>query len=202
MIAALYIDPRGPYMRMARVLPYALSENQLLPGFGGADARAYDGPFPVVAHPPCGPWSSLRRLYKGTTADRACAIRAVEQVRRFGGVLEHPGTSLLWDEVIEPLRSVEPYFRDEYTVKVDQCEWGHPARKPTKLFLVGVPRSALEVPPFPGRKPTHWCSGSRKNKGGGSVPAGIKVCSAEQRRRTPTLFAEYLVRLASAVRTG
>ena len=61
-----------------------------------------------------------------------------------------------------------------------------------------VPRSALEAPPFPGREPTHWLSGSRgkSSRTGNPVPPGIKVCSAAQRRRTPPLFAEYLVRLA------
>ena len=61
---------------------------------------------------------------------------------------------------------------------------------------------ALEAPPFPDREPTHWCSGMRPHarKGrGGFAPEGIKIASAEQRRRTPPLFAQYLVRLARAV---
>jgi hypothetical protein len=39
-----------------------------------------------------------------------------------------------------------------------------------------------------GGTPTHWVSGGRNpnRKGsGGLVPPGVKVCSAEQRRRTP-----------------
>jgi hypothetical protein len=195
-VAALYVDPRGPYPKMADV--DAWDETR--------DARAYDGPRSVVAHPPCGPWGRLRHLYKGLELD--CALLAVEQVRKFGGVLEHPAGSKLWDYY--SLQKPHGFLSDGshaqsaadayggYTIELSQCEWGHVARKRTWLYLVRVPRSALEAPPFPGREPTHWLSGSRgkSSRTGNPVPTGIKVCSAAQRRRTPPLFAEYLVRLA------
>lgn len=202
-VAALYIDPRGPYPKMAGVDCWDAER----------DARPYEGPHPVVAHPPCGPGGRLRHLYKGHEHD--CAPRAVEQVRRWGGVLEHPARSRLWGGVsclnkngaIPGSIADLPFLMgsdawDGYTICVDQVEWGHVARKRTFLYLVGVPREALEVPPFPGREPTHWISGGRKHdrKGsGGVVPPNMKVCSAQQRRRTPPLFAEYLVRLARSV---
>jgi hypothetical protein len=183
VVVALYIDPRGPYPALPFVSCYGLRE----------DARAYDGDAPVVAHPPCGPWSSLRHLYRGSEHD--CGPRAVDQVQRWGGVLEHPAHSALWAACGLPL----PGHADAhgYTVEVCQCDWGHVARKRTWLYLVGVPRSALQVPPS--REPTHWASGSRTAKRG-PVPAGIKVCSAQQRRRTPPEFARYLVSLARASR--
>lgn len=78
-VAALYIDPRGPYPEMAGVDCW--DEKR--------DARLYDGPHPVVAHPPCGPWSSLRHQYKGEEHD--CAPRALEQVRQSGGCFGAPG---------------------------------------------------------------------------------------------------------------
>src|SRR5690606_4929339 len=89
-----------------------------------------------------------------------------------------------------------------YTIEVDQVEWGHVARKRTWLYLVGVPREALEAPPFPGREPTHWITGWRgraETRNRTLVPPGIKTASAAQRRRTPPLFAGYLVRLARSV---
>ena len=52
MIAALYIDPRGCYPSMPGVDTWDESR----------DADNYAGPWPVVAHPPCGPWSALRHL--------------------------------------------------------------------------------------------------------------------------------------------
>lgn len=257
-IAALYIDPRGPYPRMSagRALdnrepadPYARPWGVIDCWDATRDARLYAGPHPVVAHPPCKHWGRLRHLAHvecrnvfckmslraGDVADngacpycdehridwndRDCAPRAVEQVRAYGGVLEHPAGSLLWrdcdlpDAVSHALVQRRPkpgefdvlIPRDAhggYTIEIDQCEWGHVARKRTWLYLVGVPRDALEAPPFPGREPTHWISGGRGRQGKKAkttpVPPGIKVASAQQRRRTPPLFAEYLVRLARA----
>lgn len=211
MIAVLYTDPRGPYplLRAGRnyvpVGPHGTPEcyswgppREIDCWDLTRDARLYDGPHAIVAHPPCGPWSSNRHHYQGSEHD--CAVRAVEQVRRWGGVLEHPHTSLLWSAVIDPTYNPDLHRMPEYTIEIEQVEWGHVARKRTKLFLVGVPRSALEAPPFPGREPTHWCSGRRgMARACDNVPAGIKVCSAQQRRRTPPLLAEYLVRLAQSI---
>lgn len=250
-VAALYIDPRGPYPRIRQCAECGDSMIDCWDAL--RDARQYEGPHPVVAHPPCGPWGRLRHLAtyarcnncsKGLTeseypgpgvcgycligdvvpvaSDRDCAPRAVEQVRRFGGVLEHPAGSKLWVYCGLPTPDFEPApgsrmalcgvrhisttrndrgdFTDThggYTIEVDQCEWGHVARKRTWLYLVGVPREALEAPPFPGRAPTHWCSGDMKDP---ARPPHIKIASAQMRRRTPPLFAEYLARLARSVR--
>jgi hypothetical protein len=194
-IAALYVDPRGPYPTMADVDCWDAAR----------DAMLYAGPHPIVAHPPCGPWSKLRHLYRGN--EHACAPKAVDQVRTFGGVLEHPAHSKLWD-VIDLPKPGQVDSLGGYTIEVDQVDWGHLARKKTWLYLVRVPRSALLEPPFPGRAPTHWCSGFRASKRrypahykrqGCAVPPGIKVCSAQQRRRTPRAFAEYLIHLARSV---
>lgn len=276
-VAALYVCPRGPYPGLSQ---RRCELNRQCPGGAvlidcwdeSRDARLYDGPHPVIAHPPCKHWSGLRHLahvgcadceWRGprsklvlgsadTTdvrcpecgcsdleSDADCAPRAVEQVRKWGGVLEHPAGSLLWEHDLCPQerdtcgcnRLPEPWIcacgwrepwlstdgfcpycyalvahaRDAhggYTIEVPQVEWGHVARKRTWLYLVGVPREALEAPPFPGREPTHYASGGRtkSSRNGGAVPPGMKVCSAQQRRRTPQLFAEYLIRLARAVR--
>lgn len=189
MIAALYIDPRGPYPK----LPVDCWDE-------ARDAGLYGGPGPVVAHPPCGPWGRLKHLSKANV--KHCGPTAVAMVRAYGGVLEHPRDSALWVACGLPLPGELPDAWGGVTVTINQSEWGHCARKPTWLYLVGVPGSALELAPFPGRAPTHWVSGGRgregKKRNTTPVPLGIKVCSAQQRRRTPPLFAEYLVRLARA----
>lgn len=194
-VAALYIDPRGPYPTMPGV--DAWDEKR--------DARKYAGPFPIVAHPPCGPWGRLRHLSRKDSP--RLAIRAVDQVQRWGGVLEHPANSRLWDYCDLPRPGEFADVHGGYSVEVCQVEWGHVARKRTWLYLVGVPSSALTPPPMPGRAPTHWVGGFRRQgdrptstyrRTGSAVPPGIKVCSAEQRRRSPVAFAEYLVSLAAA----
>lgn len=195
-VAALYVDERGPYMKMEGVDPWPESR----------DARNYAGPWPVVAHPPCGPWGSLSHLSHQVNSpkggphgyDKALAPIALEQVRRWGGVLEHPAGSKLWVHCGLPMPGQLPDAFGGITIAVEQVDFGHVARKKTWLYLVGV-RDIGPRPPK--REPTHWVSGGRSHarKGaGGFVPPGIKVCSAQQRRRTPPLFAEYLVRLARA----
>lgn len=187
-VAALYIDPRGPYPAMAGVECYGLPER---------DAKLYDGPWPLVAHPPCGPWGAMRHMCK--RQDPACALRAIEQVRRWGGVLEHPAYSRLWAHCELPRPGEVPDVWGGRSIEVEQVRWGHVARKRTWLYLVGV-RSIGAIPPS--REPTHWVCGSRnpnRRGRGGIVPSGIKVCSAQQRRRTPPAFAEWLVALARSV---
>lgn len=190
MIAALYVERGGPYFGRPDVDPWDKER----------DARDYAGPWPVVAHPPCGPWGELRHLYRGN--EHELAPLAVEQVRRWGGVLEHPRRSLLWSHCRIPgPTELFPDHVGGYTVDVAQVDWGHVARKWTRLYLVGIPRGALTFPPH--RKPTHWISGTRNRtrKGsGGVIPPGIKVCSAQQRRRTPPCFADWLIALAEQAR--
>lgn len=187
IVAALYIDPRGPYPKIACVDCWDLRR----------DATKYDGPWPVVAHPPCGPWGALRHLYKG--GERALALVAVDQVRRWGGVLEHPAHSRLFDHCSLPRPGELPDEFGGVTVAVSQVDFGHVARKPTWLYLVGVRVPRLALPPA--REPTHWVGGSRgRGRERGHIPDGLKACSAEQRRRTPLGFAEWLVELARTVR--
>lgn len=182
-VAVLYVDPRGPYPSIVR-------------HWYGAerDARTYAGPLPIVAHPPCGPWGRLRHLC--TQQDATCGPHAVDMVRRYGGVLEHPAGSRLFRCRGMPHPGELPDAWGGVTYEVSQCDWGHPARKRTWLYVVGAPPLAIPPAPPP-REPTHWASGSR-NAPRGPVPPGIKVCSAEQRRRTPRAFAEWLVRVAAS----
>lgn len=46
MIAALYVKKNGAYFGLEGVDPWDETR----------DARLYDGPYPVVAHPPCQRW--------------------------------------------------------------------------------------------------------------------------------------------------
>lgn len=192
MIAALYIDPRGPYPKMPGVDCWDEAR----------DATRYQGPAPIVAHPPCGAYGSLRHLRvprRDRRDDSACGPRAAEQVRAFGGVLEQPAGSLLWRLCGIPTPGSGDDEHGGFSIEVEQVEWGHPARKRTWLYLVRVPRALLMPPPWPRRQPTHWVSGGRdrdRKGSGGVVPPGIKVCSAQQRRRTPPAFAAWLVELA------
>jgi hypothetical protein len=190
MIAALYVDPRGPYPSLVGVDCWDAAR----------DARLYAGPHAVVAHPPCGPWGGVKNLSR--KQDAGLALRAVEQVRAFGGVLEHPRYSALWKQCGLPLpgKAVDEF--GGFTLEVSQCDFGHVARKMTWLYCVRT-RALVNIPRR--REPTHWVSGRRyvrednARPASDSVPHGIRVCSAQQRRRTPLAFAQWLVALAATV---
>ena len=193
-VAALYVDEKGPY-------PLLVAEWY----DARRDARTYAGPWPVVAHPPCGPWGRLRHL-STHPEDRPLALAAVDQVRQFGGVLEHPAHSLLGSSAIGADLPLPGDPADDWggrSIEVCQCDWGHVARKRTWLYIVGA--SLLPTAPEH-REPTHWISGFRTSKKdspkqykkrGCAVPPGIKVCSSQQRRRTPPAFAEWLLEIAA-----
>jgi hypothetical protein len=188
-VAALYIDPRGPYPKMPGVDCWDETR----------DARSYAAGGPVVAHPPCGPWGALKHLSRAPVAD--CGPLAVEQVRRLGGVLEHPAGSALWAYCLPKPGAVDRF--GGFTLEVCQVAWGHVARKRTWVYCVGIDREKATAGVRVGGVPTHWVSGGRNpnRKGsGGLIPPGIKCCSAQQRRRTPPLFAEWLVSLARSSR--
>lgn len=187
-VAVLYVDPRGPYPDL--VAHWYDAER---------DARRYWGPWPVVAHPPCGPWGPMRHLSSGVGAeqDASCGPRAVEQVRQWGGVLEHPAGSTLWLQCGLPRPGELPDAWGGITYEVCQVDWGHVARKRTWLYVVNVRPGQMPKAPAH-REPTHWASGgrTRSSRKGKPAPPGIKICSAQQRRRTPTEFAKFLVSVA------
>lgn len=186
-VSVLYVDPDGPYPGLVRDW---YDETR--------DATGYDGPNPIVAHPPCGPWGRLRHLSRHD--DPRHGPHAVELVRRFGGVLEHPRYSQLFRHCGMPHPGELPDAWGGLTFELSQCDWGHVARKMTWIYVVGAPLSALPLAP-PKREPTHWISGGRGREGKKAkttpVPPGIKVCSAQQRRRTPRAFAEFLIGIAA-----
>jgi hypothetical protein len=162
------------------------------------DARTYVGSFPVVAHPPCRGWGRLRAFAKPRADELDLARFGVAQVRRVGGVLEHPEASALWADQSLPLGK----RRDEwggFTLALDQGWFGHRARKATWLYVVGV--SPADVPPiaYSLDVPSHVVCRSR-----GLVGAGRnrREVSKAERERTPPRFAEFLVDLARRCRRG
>jgi hypothetical protein len=181
VVAALYIDPRGPYPSIPGVDCW--DEDR--------DARRYRGPHPIVAHPPCGPWGRFRNLASGH--DRELAPIAIQQVRVHGGVLEHPAHSMLWRYLRLPLPGEMLDSYGGFTLHVDQCAWGHVARKATWLYVVGVDRGMAAAGIRDGGTPTHVIERTRRD---GARHTGLRLCSHQQRRRTPPAFAAWLVDLA------
>lgn len=186
-VAALCVDSDGPYVGLDDVDPWDVTR----------DAKRYAGPHPVIAHPPCGPWGMLSA--RCHTQDPSCAPRAVEQVRAFGGVLEHPLGSRLWAHCMLPRPGELPDAWGGRTYLVEQVAWGHACRKSTLLYVVGVPAEVVVRGIRTGGTPTHWIWGSHVARRT-PIPAGLRAASAQIRRRTPPAFRDWLLELALAVR--
>lgn len=104
-IAALYVEDDGCYFGLPGVDPWPESR----------DARLYSDNFPVVAHPPCQRWGrfwhgSTRKPHQFTLGDDGgCFASALWNVRRCGGVLEHPADSHAWSAFGFPQDTTAPH---------------------------------------------------------------------------------------------
>jgi hypothetical protein len=148
-VAALYVETGGCYFGLPGVDPWDEAR----------DARLYDGPYPVVAHPPCQRWGKMWfgqpltvkrtgiRKVKGD--DGGCFAAALAAVRKWGGVLEHPWQSHAWAHfgLNTPPREggwIAADFEGGWTCCVEQGRYGHYARKPTLLYAAGVDLPELD----------------------------------------------------------
>lgn len=144
------------------------------------DARNFAGGVPCVAHPPCRGWGRLRSLAKVAPGELDLARHAVANVRRWGGVLEHPSHSLLW---ADQLMAFPGGGRDAFggwTLPIRQAWFGHRARKDTWLYIVGVNPPA--VPPLPFQL--------------GEAEHRVEWMGRAERERTPEPLARWLLELA------
>lgn len=111
------------------------------------DATTYSDSLPVVAHPPCRAWGQLSHMANPAPGEKDLAFFAIEQVRRCGGILEHPKGSRLFKSHLPDVGDLPDEFGG-YTILIDQFDFGHVAHKPTKLYLCGI----SELPPLPPRR--------------------------------------------------
>jgi hypothetical protein len=113
-IAALWCLPDSNYYRL------------LIPGLvytPRKDARKYAGPYPIVCHPPCGPWGKYSAVSKEDSQD---GIIAISFAHEYGGIVEQPLGSRLFKE----------HGRGGKIIAVNQGDFGHPAIKATLLYIV------------------------------------------------------------------
>lgn len=142
------------------------------------DARTYAGPAPVVAHPPCRAWGRLRHMAKPRADERELAWFAVATVRAFGGVLEHPSASQLFEHLPRP---GERDAAGGWVLPVLQSWWGHRAPKRSLLYVCGVGPRDIPAMPFELGE-----------------PAGrVERMGRKERERTPAAFASWRVDLAA-----
>ena len=193
-VAALFVQHNGAY-----------SVPGVDPWPEWRDARLYNGPFPVVAHPPCERWGNFaaggpspysKRSMPGE--DGGCFESALASVRRWGGVLEHPAGSELWAAAGLPLPGHLPDDFGGWTLEVEQWVWGHRAIKPTWLYIAGPKVGHYPALPTPAMSRP---SGSSARTVGGAREGGarsmLERLPKTQRHITPPAFAAWLVELVS-----
>jgi hypothetical protein len=171
-VAALYVETGGVYFDDPRFDPWDETR----------DARLYDGPLPVIAHPPCNRWAKLGR--RATRfQDGGCFEAALSAVRLFGGVLEHPAHTYAWKRYGLP-QPIPYHWRSSLTdpgwvIETDQSLYGFRTRKPTWLYYVGPP------------PPPVIQDAVRMTRGCDSL-------WSTDRNQTPPLFVDALYRLAAS----
>lgn len=170
---------------------------KLIPGVEAYDdltnALTYDGKHPVVAHPPCRAWGNLRTVAtRIRPGEKDYGPWAIEQVRRCGGVLEHPAESILFDHCGCPKPGSGKDEYGGYVIEVDQYHWGHRAAKPTKLYIVGTD----DVPKIPHKdgEPKYCITQGHGVRIG--HPKFKSRLTDWERMATPKEFAFWLVELA------
>jgi len=204
MIAALFVETNGVYFGLPDVDPWDIRR----------DARLYDGPHPVVAHPPCQRWgrywSGGPMLARGPNAkkkgdDDGCFASAIASVRRFGGVLEHPEASHAWRAfgVIAPPKSGEWVTGDRigWTCCVEQGHYGHQARKATWLYYVGEwPPPPLVWGPSAGRKIDAGFHSKAERAAATEAQRKVPRISENERTATPLAFRDALINIVRGAR--
>lgn len=192
-VAALFVEARGPYAGLEGVDVWPESR----------DARLYDGPHPVVAHPPCSRWCQLAYVVQARYGHRVgddggCFWSALQSVRRFGGVLEHPAWSIAWVSYGLTAPSREGGWSASadggWVCHVEQGMYGHRARKATWLLVHGhgAEPHALRWGASHARATVSFMT----NHGGGSLPR----LSKREASATPPDFMGELLTLARGAR--
>lgn len=202
-IAALFVEAGGIYDR---------------PGVDAwditRDARAYAGPHPVVAHPPCERWGRYWfggpscRVRKVKGDDGGCFASALASVRTFGGVLEHPAASAAWKAhgIMAPLHHGGWVVADAvggWTCHVEQGHYGHRARKATWLYAVGIELPSLTWGPSKATvridEGFHSAEERRRHRGARTAGDAIERMGHRERLATPSAFADLLIAMARSV---
>jgi len=195
MIAALFVETGGVYFDLKGVDPWD----------EGRDARTYAGPYHVVAHPPCSRWCRLAGLVEARWGhkrgeDGGCFAAALDAVRKFGGVLEHPAYSDAWPafDLPRPPRGGgwQRGLCGGWSCHVEQGRYGHPAKKATWLYAFGCELPDLRWGSDLDAKseyPVSWCGNHVKSE---ETRPRLRSKAASA---TPTAFREELIAMARSV---
>lgn len=202
-ISALFVETNGCYFNQPDVDPWDKSR----------DAKKYKGGNPVIAHPPCerwgrywggGPMLAGTENQKKLGDDDGCFEFALNAVRTYGGVLEHPEGSHAWRHFglnLPPRHGgwVNADFEGGFTCCVEQGAYGHRARKATWLYAFNSELPSLKWGKADGKfnlLDEGYHSKEERNR---KIKTGIvQRLSKKQRLATPIEFRDLLIKIAKS----
>jgi hypothetical protein len=136
-VTVLYVDEKSLYKSDSRFDCWDLYR----------DARLYTGKAPIIAHPPCRLFSKLHGLSTAASTKMDLAYRSIWHIQTYGGILEHPKSSKLWDIMNLPTGLQIDKFGG-FTLCVDLHWFGADVRKPTLLYICGIRQKDLPSIPI------------------------------------------------------
>jgi len=180
--AALYIREDSAYKKRANFDCYDINR----------DAATFTGGIPVVCHPPCRSWGMLSHMANPREGEKELALKAIDLVRKEGGIIEHPSGSRLFR--LLPL--VDGFLDDfgGFSIELDQFDFGHVAHKSTKLYICGVTKEKLPKLPPKRSEPT--------NRSICGNVAGTKRCTQYQREYTPEALIDFFEQILTTINTN
>jgi hypothetical protein len=190
----------GPYFGLPNIDPW--DEQR--------DARKYSGPHPVIAHPPCERWGRYwsggpsARVRRKLGDDDGCFESALDAVRQWDGVLEHPEGSHAWRKfgLATPPRDggwVSADFSGGFTCCVEQGAYGHRARKATWLYACGIELPSLKWGKAAGDFQRLDAGFHSKEERARAIKTGVcQRLSKRQRCATPIEFRDVLISMVRA----
>lgn len=197
MIAALFVATDGVYFNHPKIDPWDEFR----------DARLYNGPHRVIAHPPCQRWGRYwsggpsAKVRRKLGDDNGCFYSAYKSVNTFGGVIEHPEASHAWNkfEIPKPPQKggwIQVNNRS-WTCCVAQGNYGHSARKYTWLYYVGnrKPFDLIWGPSKGKRLDEGFHSKAERDAARAAGKKPIKRLSTKENLSTPIEFRDLLIKL-------
>lgn len=136
------------------------------------DARHYNGPGPIIAHPPCGHWGRYCKVCR--LPGRDLGPHCIATARAFAGIVEQPASSSLFRHTLAAGTPEAPDLWGGCLLTTDLWRFGFPSEKLTTVYVV---RGTLPQLPPP-----------RSGK-----PRPLERLSRHQRNATPKDFAAFLL---------
>lgn len=150
------------------------------------DALTCNSSLACVYHPPCRSWGRLRHFSGFHPGEHLLSVWSILRIWKYGGILEHPAGSKLWNLLSLPLPGKSYDLHKGFSVSINQSWFGHKCTKNTWLYICGINISELPSMPLNFNLITHSISSKKSN-------SGLIEIRKKDRSKTPVELANYLI---------